>query len=533
MTALENYSLAMVRNPMYLLAGLLLLATITPLDAATMYVNAPEGHFKSDALCSLSEAIVNANNDARTYTDCPAGSGSDTIYLTVDVTLKQSVDDADGANGTPLINSIITIEGQGHSITRDQELLCYLDGVVWDGEFRLLYVSSLPEPGGNLTIRNLTLANGCADGYYEGRGGAIYNRGALTVSASTLTSNSGGAIDNGASGTITAITDSAFSANNGGALANHGNITTISNTTFSENQAGAGGAIYVESNATISTIDASTFSNNTSNSGGGIYARSGGLGTITNSTFSGNFADDGGSAITASFLENTKILNSTFSGNSTSQDTGGGVIYLRYSTVDTWKNTIFTGNTNKVSDCVFDIGVSITTASNNLGSDDSCPGVIGSVTGFDTTLRDNGCVTPGPNGCVKTHALLDGSNAIDAADNGTLIDQRGFASFNGRDIGAWESADQDGDGLPEAEEVTLGTDPNDPDSDNDGLWDGKEVTNYGTNPLKVDTDGDGYSDYYELIAGTDPLDPESFPPPTPPSTLNKIWLYFKIIGSDV
>ncbi len=65
-------------------------------------------------------------------------------------------------------------------------------------------------------------------------------------------------------------------------------------------------------------------------------------------------------------------------------------------------------------------------------------------------------------------------------------------------------ADDDSDGLGNAEEDVLGTDPNDPDTDDDGLNDGDEVAR-GTNPLVADTDGDGVSDGDEVEQGTDPL----------------------------
>lgn len=48
----------------------------------------------------------------------------------------------------------------------------------------------------------------------------------------------------------------------------------------------------------------------------------------------------------------------------------------------------------------------------------------------------------------------------------------------------------------------------DPDSDNDGLSDGKELE-IGTDPANPDTDGDGLSDGDELIRGTDPLNPDT------------------------
>src|SRR5678816_3924306 len=49
--------------------------------AATITVTTNNPNIASDGQCSLIEAIVNANNDASTHTDCPAGSGADTIVL--------------------------------------------------------------------------------------------------------------------------------------------------------------------------------------------------------------------------------------------------------------------------------------------------------------------------------------------------------------------------------------------------------------------------------------------------------------------
>ena len=73
-----------------------------------------------------------------------------------------------------------------------------------------------------------------------------------------------------------------------------------------------------------------------------------------------------------------------------------------------------------------------------------------------------------------------------------------------------DELDDDADGLTNAEEAELGTDPLDPDSDNDGLFDKEEVRLYKTNPNSSDHDGDGLSDYEEINEwGTDPLDPDS------------------------
>jgi hypothetical protein len=60
-----------------------------------------------------------------------------------------------------------------------------------------------------------------------------------------------------------------------------------------------------------------------------------------------------------------------------------------------------------------------------------------------------------------------------------------------------DADDPDGDGLTNAEESALNTDPNLADTDGDGLSDGREVNELGTLPLADDSDGDGISDFDE------------------------------------
>lgn len=70
--------------------------------------------------------------------------------------------------------------------------------------------------------------------------------------------------------------------------------------------------------------------------------------------------------------------------------------------------------------------------------------------------------------------------------------------------------DSDGDGLVDTQEAILGTDPNNPDTDGEGLSDGDEVLIYSTDPRNPDTDGDGLTDYEEvMIHKTDPRNPDT------------------------
>ncbi len=86
-------------------------------------------------------------------------------------------------------------------------------------------------------------------------------------------------------------------------------------------------------------------------------------------------------------------------------------------------------------------------------------------------------------------------------------------------------ADTDMDGLSNIREASIGTDPNIPDTDGDGLTDGEEVQVWHTNPLNRDTDGDSLIDGQEIKIGTDPLnrdtDGDGVPDNTDPYPLER------------
>ena len=67
--------------------------------------------------------------------------------------------------------------------------------------------------------------------------------------------------------------------------------------------------------------------------------------------------------------------------------------------------------------------------------------------------------------------------------------------------------DSDSDGLSDGMEITNKTNIKQKDSDKDGISDGDEVLIYHSNPLKQDSDGDGYPDPQEIASGMDPSKP--------------------------
>jgi hypothetical protein len=96
--------------------------------------------------------------------------------------------------------------------------------------------------------------------------------------------------------------------------------------------------------------------------------------------------------------------------------------------------------------------------------------------------------------------------------------------------------DTDGDGLSDAQEAILGTNPTKPDTDFDGLRDGEEFT-YGTNPLDPDSDNGGQLDGYEVHGlHTNPIngaDDFSVPDPGPYSDADGLPdLVEVLIGTD-
>jgi hypothetical protein len=141
--------------------------------------------------------------------------------------------------------------------------------------------------------------------------------------------------------------------------------------------------------------------------------------------------------------------------------------------------------------------------------------VDGSTTGFWTVRL--GCEDPVvdgfASGCNRIEYRLDGgeiarySRSLRVATVGPHVVE--YRSVDGAgNAEAFRSlrvdvagADTDNDGLSDAVEAALGTDPGDDDSDDDSVKDGLEVQ-LGSDPRNPDSDGDGLPDGKELQLGT-------------------------------
>jgi hypothetical protein len=125
------------------------------------------------------------------------------------------------------------------------------------------------------------------------------------------------------------------------------------------------------------------------------------------------------------------------------------------------------------------------------------------------TVNANGLVTAVSSGTALIQAVNEGTQGIitmqvvlGGVSHGGIPDS--WAIANGLDPTdpAMPFEDPDHDGLTNLQEFQLGTDPNNPDTDGDGLTDGQEVLVYHTNPLLASTDGTGITDGIEVQTGT-------------------------------
>jgi hypothetical protein len=215
----------------------------------------------ADGLCSLREAVINANDGAATHADCAAGGDQSTVIVLPAATFTfddaADVHSALGASGLPLITGQLRIEGNGAQLRRNPAYGCELnDSVASAPEFRIVRIDTF---GGSLALEDMTLSGGCQvsdNDDTQGTGGAIYSDGPLILRRVSLIGNgafNGGALHLNPGGGVdevrVVIEDSTVADNFAafaGAIDAFGGVSRLRNTTISANQASEeGGALWV------------------------------------------------------------------------------------------------------------------------------------------------------------------------------------------------------------------------------------------------------------------------------------------------
>jgi CSLREA domain-containing protein len=171
-----------------------------------------------------------------------------------------------------------------------------------------------------LTISNSQFLTNSAQGLAAGGGGyggAIISEGALTLTGSTLTSNSSKIAGGGVSTAIGAATISSStissntSANGGGVVAYSGTLSATDLILNSNSSSQVGGGLL--NDAAVSTLTRVTMNSNSAMSWGGAFSNNSATGRVTlvSSSISGNSAPDGSAFVN---FGTVSLSNSTVSG---------------------------------------------------------------------------------------------------------------------------------------------------------------------------------------------------------------------------
>jgi hypothetical protein len=471
--------------------ALLMTLGLAPASAAVLEVTpGTPPAINADGKCSLIEAIVNANRNARTHLDCVAGAGPDTIVLPA-----KSQQRLNGQELLPQITSRIVIEGHESIVLRNwntsvsPSLTFFRVSASGDLTLNETTVSGVTataggygvgvvNAGGVITLNNSGILDTRAglqntgtavleNSYVHGNGsfnfdtgfaaGGITNDagGTLTLRNCVVTGNraydGGGGIYNGSDSTATVI-DSLVSQNasyedDGGGIANRGTLRLVGST-VSGNGADSGGGIW-NFGAGTATVRRSTISGNraaTYNRYAGAGIANGATLTLTNSTVTDNFAYFAGAGVTNS--GELTIVSSTVTGNGAQY--GAGLV-VSYGGTVTLKRSIVSGNRAPGTGREITIlDGAVTADDHNLFGHDGDAGVAGftpgstdivpnePLRGILLPLADNG-------GETRTHALAIGSPALDASPDDAgcpATDQRGNPRPQGPacDIGSFEGS---------------------------------------------------------------------------------------------
>lgn len=154
-------SLVQITNCCLLL--IFLTAFVLPVTAATLTVSGTGDTLSNNGICTIREAIINANNNAGTWSDCAAGSGVDVINLpagTITLTIGNSPNSFNAeelcVKGDLDITSSMTINGNAAGTTINGNALDRIFDINpdTDGDF------GTPTPAITVQINRLTITNG-------------------------------------------------------------------------------------------------------------------------------------------------------------------------------------------------------------------------------------------------------------------------------------------------------------------------------------------------------------------------------------
>ncbi len=375
------------------IAASLLMAFSASAIAATITVNTLVDENNTGTSCSLREAITAANSNAA-FGGCSAGSGPDTLNITVNGTINLTA-------ALPNITSSMTISGNGANlltVRRDT-----------GGNYRIFHI---PNGGLSVEFAGITIANGNETGG-SASGGGIRSVSNLTLTNVHMTGNS---------------------ASSGSALAVENATGLIIGSTFSAN-AGFNGVI--ETNIT----DGFTYVHRMRNST--ISGNSTGRDTIVNRAF-------GTPSESTLVLENCTVVGNTAPAGSAIHSNANGASVVASTRL---LNTIVAGNTpSNLSSEALEGGVA-DIRTNGFNLSDNFNGAF-TPASTDIVAANPGL---GPlalyGGPTPTHALLAGSPALDKgsfAGAAISTDQRGLprpidipsitaaSGGNNSDIGAYE-----------------------------------------------------------------------------------------------
>jgi len=307
-------------------------------------------------------------------------------------------------------------------------------------------------------------------------------------------------------------------------------VPAFSGVVFQNNSATyGGGGLYSDANFLV--LERCVFDSNEAGIGGGMYDK-GGKTEFFRCTFQNNTATDAGAGYCYEGTSTTEFTNCLLNDNNSG--TMGGAIYhdgyrvsLTHTTIA--KNSapqgggVFGGQAFSLAlnTIAYDNG-----ASNIDDASDSPFTMLASCLEFEPADPTQGVVNVNPlfiNPAQKNYALSGTSPSLDTGEYHWAKvndDLYGVARPQGAevDMGAFEAdpLDSDADGLPDQWELdhfgNLAFCTGTGDQDHDGLTNAEEY-NLGTDPNDADSDDDGYNDRSEADVGSDPNNAGDVPPP--------------------